>query len=461
MTIPKAKPSVTSWSTKCHHTNPSSCARAALKARTAGSASPSLSPDSRFSEWRTTRGTRGLVTTEDDSTGSVGESRAPRRKLAVQPRSVSACVASATIRHVSGIATTSLRVGSRHAFWSISASTSRPSRKRITISATTARSCTKAEPASTSSTPALPSTKPATTKTAVSDRNDRCASPEASAPAISSPPKISVTASKSVTAMRGIGHPRRPDFPARRRRRYRSRLRARRAPHESGSPRPSSGERAGRAMARPDGLVRRIAAMLAQAGASAALIAAYGAPYALRARTLRRRGRPVPTWRLAAFATALVALAVAVSPPVDAAADRRLSAHMAEHVVIGDLAPLLVVLGLTGPLLAPVLRIVRVRGLSHPVVAFGLWAGDLYLWHLRPAYEGALRHDLLHVLEHVCFFAAGANLWFALLGPLPKPAWFGNTARLVYVLAVGLAGSALAYGFALSGKVFYPHYGGA
>src|SRR3954469_6953126 len=142
-------------------------------------------------------------------------------------------------------------------------------------------------------------------------------------------------------------------------------------------------------VARPDDLARRIAAMLAQAGVSAALLAAYGAPYALRARTLRRRGRPVPAWRLAAFATALVALAVAVSPPVDAAADRRLSAHMAEHLVIGDLAPLLLVLGLTGPLLAPLLPprgVWRLGGLSHPLIAIALWAANLYLWHLRPAY---------------------------------------------------------------------------
>ncbi len=128
---------------------------------------------------------------------------------------------------------------------------------------------------------------------------------------------------------------------------------------------------------------------------------------------------------------------------------------MAEHLVIGDLAPLLVVLGLTGPLLAPVLRVADLRGLDHPVVAFALWTLDLYAWHLRFAYEGALRHDLVHVLQHACFFLAGANLWFALLGPLPKPAWFGNGARLVYVLAVGLTGSALAYGFALSGQALY------
>ena len=50
-------------------------------------------PDSRLSEWRTTRGTRGLVTTLEESTGSVGDSSAPTRKLSVQPSPVSQCVA--------------------------------------------------------------------------------------------------------------------------------------------------------------------------------------------------------------------------------------------------------------------------------------------------------------------------------------------------------------------------------
>src|ERR687886_2996265 len=123
---------------------------------------------------------------------------------------------------------------------------------------------------------------------------------------------------------------------------------------------------------------------------------------------------------------------------------------MVEHLVIGDVAPLLVVLGLTGPLLAPLLRapaLRRARALSHPAVAVPLWALDLYGWHLRPAYEAAVAHDLVHVLEHACFFAFGANLWLALLGPLPKPDWFGNGARVAYLLAVWIVGSMLAYGF--------------
>src|SRR3954470_8338515 len=93
------------------------------------------------------------------------------------------------------------------------------------------------------------------------------------------------------------------------------------------------------------------------------LLAAYAVPYGMRARTLRRRGRPVPAWRLACFTAGLVVLAGSVSPPVGEAADSRLAAHMAEHLALGDLAPLLLVLGLTGPLLAPALRLPAVRHL--------------------------------------------------------------------------------------------------
>jgi cytochrome c oxidase assembly factor CtaG len=199
----------------------------------------------------------------------------------------------------------------------------------------------------------------------------------------------------------------------------------------------------------------------AQAGLSLALVGAYAVPYAVRAHRLQARGRPVPAWRIACFGGGVVLLAVAVSPPVDTAADDRLSAHMLEHLALGDLAPLLLVLGLTGPLIAPLLRapgVWRLRRLAHPVVAIALWAATLYAWHLRFAYQAAVAHDLVHVLQHACFFAAGLNLWLALLGPLPKPAWFVNGARLAYVLTIWAVGMMLAYGFVWSEHAFYPHY---
>ena len=190
-------------------------------------------------------------------------------------------------------------------------------------------------------------------------------------------------------------------------------------------------------------------------------LAGYGALYATRARTLRRRGHPVPAWRQACFAGGLGVLLVATSAPIDDIAGRRFSAHMIEHLLIGDLAPLLIVLGCSGPILAPLLRMrfaEVLRVLTHPVVAFALWTMNLYVWHLGFAYEGALDHDVVHVFQHVCFFVSGAILWTPLFGPLPKPDWFGNGARLGYILAVRLTGSVLANVFLWSGAVFYGYY---
>jgi putative membrane protein len=114
--------------------------------------------------------------------------------------------------------------------------------------------------------------------------------------------------------------------------------------------------------------------------------------------------------------------------------------------------------------LAPLLRTrpaERLRFLAHPVAAFCLWAVDLYLWHLPFAYQAALHHDFVHVLQHACFFAFGFNLWLPLFGPLPQPAWFGNGARLGYVVAVRVAGFALGNALTWAHVEFYPHYGHA
>jgi len=122
---------------------------------------------------------------------------------------------------------------------------------------------------------------------------------------------------------------------------------------------------------------------------------------------------------------------------------------------------LLIVVGLTGPLLVPLLRLNFthwLRPLAHPVVALALWALDTYIWRLPLLYQAALRHDLLHALEHASYLWAGMLLWIALLGPLPKPQWFGNWARLGYVVIVRFVGAVLANLFIWSQTLFYPYY---
>jgi putative membrane protein len=183
-------------------------------------------------------------------------------------------------------------------------------------------------------------------------------------------------------------------------------------------------------------------------------------PYAMRTRTLARDGRPVPAWRQGCYASGLIVLAIALSPPVDKLADQLLVVHMAEHLLIGDIGALLIVLGFTGPLLAPMLRnpvLGKLRVLTHPVVALVLWATNFYLWHIPALYQAALRNDPIHALQHATFLAFGMAMWMALLGPLPKPAWFTNSWQLVYIIVVRLTGTVLANALVF-GSVFYPYY---
>ena len=191
------------------------------------------------------------------------------------------------------------------------------------------------------------------------------------------------------------------------------------------------------------------------------LVLLYWLPYWARVQTLAHEGRPVPGWRQACYAGGLLVLAVALSPPIGKLSDQLLVAHMAEHLMIGDFAALLIVLGFTGPLLAPLLRIRfigRLRILTHPVVAVTVWAVNFYLWHLPVLYQAALRHDAIHALEHASFLVFGIAVWMGLLGPLPKPQWFGNGARLVYIIVVRLIGTVLANAMIFAGTIFYPYY---
>jgi putative membrane protein len=185
------------------------------------------------------------------------------------------------------------------------------------------------------------------------------------------------------------------------------------------------------------------------------------AAYALRARTLARRGTPVPRSRAALFATGIVLLLAAVVSPVAALGEERFSFHMVQHLLLGDLAPLALLAGLTGPLLRPVLALPParwVRPLTHPLVALPLWTLNLCLWHLPFAYDAAIRHELVHALEHTSFFTAGILMWAPVLETLPQPQWFGTGAKLAYIVAVRLVSTVLANVFFWSGEVFYAPY---
>jgi cytochrome c oxidase assembly factor CtaG len=183
--------------------------------------------------------------------------------------------------------------------------------------------------------------------------------------------------------------------------------------------------------------------------------------YGRRLRTLARERRPVEKWRVASFITGVVLLVGVQIGPADDFADQVLIAHMVQHIIIGDFCSLLMVFGLTGPVLQPLLQIRftrPVRKLAHPVVAVLLWAVDLYGWHVPFFYQLAIRHDLVHALEHACLLWFGTLLWLAVIGPLPKPAWFTGAWRVGYVIAIRLIGAVLGNVLIWTQTVLYPVY---
>ena len=191
---------------------------------------------------------------------------------------------------------------------------------------------------------------------------------------------------------------------------------------------------------------------------------------------LRRRGRAdLAGWdRIALFAAGLGVSLFAVVGPLDGLADDKLlSAHMAQHVLIGDLGPALMICALRGPLLvfflpaavlAPLARNARVRAvvgtLLRPRVAFSLWAANLAIWHIPHVYDYALAHPALHAFEHVCWVFTGILVWTLLIDP-------GSHRRLTVGGRVALAAAMFATGQILTDVLvfsftpLYPAYRGA
>ena len=191
------------------------------------------------------------------------------------------------------------------------------------------------------------------------------------------------------------------------------------------------------------------------------------------ARLRRRNPRHASVGNALLFLAGIAAGTLAVVSPLDALAeDTLLSAHMAQHLLIGDLAPLLLVLGVRGPICVFLLPPRLLRPLAHsravratldfllrPLVSFAVWAIALGAWHVPAAYDLALDHPAVHVLEHASLFLGGLLLWIQIIDPARRN-------RLSPGRRAALAATALVAGMGLSEVLLataplYPHYADA
>jgi putative membrane protein len=188
--------------------------------------------------------------------------------------------------------------------------------------------------------------------------------------------------------------------------------------------------------------------------------------YVWRFRQARREagGRGAGPLQAAAFAGAMVALLAALVSPIEGLGEDYLfSAHMVQHVLLGDIAPLLLLLALTRVIMRPatrrLTRIERALGpFASPITGIALWLGVMYLWHVPALYDAATEHAGVHLLEHVSFFAAGLALWWPLVQPVPMRRRLTGLQPLGYVGAAKAGLAALGIYLAWSSTALYPYY---
>jgi putative membrane protein len=205
---------------------------------------------------------------------------------------------------------------------------------------------------------------------------------------------------------------------------------------------------------------------------SAALgLVVVGVAYGLRFRRLSStasgaRGQPsrLDYLRAASFAAGLLVLGLAIMSPIDSLGEQRLfSVHMAQHLLIADAAPILLLLGLSRPMLRPLVRRLRpienaLGPLAHPVTALAALVVVVSVWHLPAMYELALDHPLAHELEHFSFFAVGLGFWWYVLEPVPPRHRLEGMATMGYMLGAKLLLGALGVVLAFAPSAFYETY---
>ncbi len=214
-------------------------------------------------------------------------------------------------------------------------------------------------------------------------------------------------------------------------------------------------------------------------------VAVLGLLYLRGWRRARRPGEPHPPGygRLALFSGGLLVVLIALVSPLDGFADQLMVLHMGQHILLLDLAPILLILGLTKGVLRPITRRLhtierRALGLAdrsasglaksvgarvilllaHPAFAIVLYAGLMWLWHIPHMYDLALRYPNLHPLEHVCFSVAGGTYWWHLLSPIRNRWRLGGLGPIVYMVVTKLLVGILGVVLAFAPSALYPFY---
>jgi putative membrane protein len=173
------------------------------------------------------------------------------------------------------------------------------------------------------------------------------------------------------------------------------------------------------------------------------------------------RGRDLPRVNSLYFGLGLICLWAALETPIDTISDHYLdSVHMVQHVLLGVIAPPLLLLGLNGPMAAWLASIPGVRTLTAPVTAQLCAAAVMIGWHVPAFYDATLHSEMLHVFEHLTFIAGGVLFWWPVISATAQQsgAPLSPGGRLLYLFVGTLPQDGVALALQFSRTPFYEFY---
>jgi putative membrane protein len=172
---------------------------------------------------------------------------------------------------------------------------------------------------------------------------------------------------------------------------------------------------------------------------------------------------PATTRQKSLFVAGVAVYYLAVGWPLHDLAEQYLySAHMVQHVLIGYVAPPLLLLG-TPEWLA---RMVLGRGalgrlyrrLTRPLVAAIAFNATVAFIHWPLAVEWMLSSHVLHIAIHVVYFTGAMLMWSVVCSPLPEVSRLSEPLKMLYLFIQTLLPTIPASFLTFGATPLYPSY---
>jgi putative membrane protein len=166
------------------------------------------------------------------------------------------------------------------------------------------------------------------------------------------------------------------------------------------------------------------------------------------------------------FHGALLLLFLSINGPLHDLSDSYLfSAHMVQHLLLAFVVAPLLLMGVTGGMLRPLIRPTPVRRLAEwalsPVRCFAIFNVVLAVWHLPPMYNYALAHHPAHIAQHLLILAASVVMWWPILSPLPELPRLSYPGQMLYLFLMSIPMAIISVYIAYSDGILYPMYASA